>query len=95
MTVCTGKNTHPKLALSQVKFLVVVEPFVSRPSQKYLPHTVRENSGGRNLILRLKDTRYFKLLKILSLSEIFPVYTATKYFLIINYILDGLLHVFI
>jgi hypothetical protein len=59
MTACCGKNTHQKLALSQVRFLVVVKPFVGRPSQKYLPHTVR---GGRNLILRLKDTKYYTLL---------------------------------
>jgi hypothetical protein len=74
---------------------VVVKPFVSRPSQKYLPHTVRENSGGWSLILRLKDTKYYTLLKFLSPSETFPVYTATKYFLINNYIHHGLLQVFI
>jgi hypothetical protein len=54
MTVCAGKNTHQILTLSQVRFLVVVKPFVSRPSQKYLPHTVRKNSGGKSLDFKAK-----------------------------------------
>jgi hypothetical protein len=95
MTDCAGKNSHQILTLSQVRFLVVVKPFVSRPSQKYLPRAVRKNSGGKSLILRLKDTKYYTLLKFLSLSETFPVYTPTKYFLINNYTHHGLLHVFI
>jgi hypothetical protein len=95
MTVCAGKNTHQILTLSQVRFLMVVKPFVSRPSQKYLPHTVRKNSGGKSLFLRLKYTKYYTLLKLLSLSETFPVYTPTKYFLINNYTHHNLLHVFL
>jgi hypothetical protein len=95
MTACAGKNTHQILALSQVRFLVVVKPFVSRPSRKYLPHNVRKNSGGKSLILRLKYTKYYTHLKFLVLSETFPVYTPTKYFLINNYTHHGLLHVFL
>jgi hypothetical protein len=54
MTVCTGKNTHQILTLSQVRFLVVVKLFVSRPSKKCFPNTVRKNSGGKRLDFKAK-----------------------------------------
>jgi hypothetical protein len=41
-------------SILQVKFLVVVNPFVSRPSHKPFRGTWEKNSGERSLILRLK-----------------------------------------
>jgi hypothetical protein len=33
---------------------VVVKAFVNRPSKKYLPNTVRKNSGGKSLDFKAK-----------------------------------------
>jgi hypothetical protein len=54
MTVCAGKSTHQILTLSQVRFLVVVNPFVIDLPRNIPPHTVRQNSGEKSLIFKAK-----------------------------------------
>jgi hypothetical protein len=56
----TGKNTE-----KQVKLLVAINLFVSTPSHKPFPRTLKKSSGERSLILRLKEMKYYILPKFL------------------------------
>jgi hypothetical protein len=58
-------------SLSQVKFLVVVNLFVSRPSYNPFPGTMEKTSQERSPNLRLQRTKHNILPNFLSLRKVF------------------------
>jgi len=82
MTGVLVKTLRNICSLLQIKFLVMVNLFISRPSHKPFPRTLEKSSGERSLILRLKGTKYNILLTSLSLWKLFLFCTAWKRFVI-------------
>jgi hypothetical protein len=62
-------------SLSQVKFLVVVNLFVSRSSHNPSPKAMVKNSGERRLNFRVKRMKYDTILNFLSLRKFIFVLT--------------------
>jgi hypothetical protein len=89
MTVDTDTILRNRCFISQVKFLVVVNLFVSRPSQKHFFFDSGEEFWGKESDLKAKENI---LLKFLSLGEVFLLFTASKHFIINNDIHNSVLH---
>jgi hypothetical protein len=70
MTGILVKIPRNMCSLPQVKFLVVVNLFVSRPSHNPFPGTMEKNSKERSLNLRLQRTKYNILPNSLSLRKL-------------------------
>jgi hypothetical protein len=62
-----------RVLVKQVKFLVVLNLSVSKPSHKYFPGALEKNSGKRSLILRVKRIEYNMLPKFLSFPPHLPL----------------------
>jgi hypothetical protein len=65
-------------SLSQVRYLVVVNLFVSRPSHNPFPGTMKKNSQERSPNLRLQRTKYITK---------FSFFEKTNFFVLIENIL--------